>query len=230
VSRTRWERAGAICGLVFIALIVATFFLPATPDLDTPVQEAIADIAADEDGLLLSFYLGGLAAIPLIGFLGAMWSISRRPEGATMLSGALAVAGGAFVALILAGNGGWVTLTMAVDEGVSPQAVEALLVIDNTLFFGAVFAWAALFAVLAIMGIARSGLSPVLGWAAALVVALILVGMLGVFSEDDDGGVLGGIVFVGFLLSLLWILVTSVLVLMGREAGRPVPAVAEQAA
>jgi hypothetical protein len=39
---------------------------------------------------------------------------------------------------------------------------------------------------------------------------------LGVFSEDDEGGVLGGIFFIGILVNFLWILATSIVMLRTR--------------
>jgi hypothetical protein len=211
---SRLERVGAVCGLAFVALLVATFFTPATPDLDEPIAEAITSIRDDRDGLLLNFYLGGLASVAFIGFIGGLWSRSRRAPGGGTLSGALTAAGATFVALILASNGLFFSLTEAVREDAGEDAVQALLVLDNTLFIGAGFALVALFAVLGLMGVLREGLPPWLGWAAAVIALLLVVGLLGVFSEDDEGGPLGVLVFLGFLLAVVWTLVTSIVMLV----------------
>lgn len=200
MSAGRWERVGAMCGIAFV--LVITFFLPTTPDLDDPVEEAIAAIRDDETGLLANFYVGGLAAIPFIGLLAAVWSRSRRLAGGGPLSGALLVAAGAFTALILASNGSYFTLVAAVDENKSPEAIEALIVLDNTLFVGTVFGYAALFVALALVSIAGA-LPRWLGWLAAAVAVLVVVGLIGVFSEDDEGGPLGVLVFIGFLVGLI---------------------------
>jgi hypothetical protein len=220
-ASTRWERIGAICGIAFVVLLVITFFTPATPDLDDPIEQAIADIQDDENGLLLNFYLGGLAAIAFIGLIAAVWSRSRRLLAEAMPSGALLVAGGAFTALILLSNGTFFTLVAAVDEDSSPQAVEALLVLDNTLFIGAAFGLAALFAAFALVALAGA-LPKWLGWLAAAVAVLVVVGLLGVFSEDDEGGPLGVLVFIGFLLALVWSLATSIFMLTGRDRAEAV--------
>lgn len=218
---SQWERVGALCGLAFVALLVATFFTPSTPDLDEPIAEAIASIRDDRDGLLLNFYLGGLASVAFVGFIGGLWSRSRRGPGGETLSGVLLVAGGIFIALILASNGLFFSLTEAVRENVGEDAVQALLVLDNTLFIGAGFALVALFAVLGLMGIVGEGLPPWLGWFAALIALLIAVGLLGVFSEDDEGGPLGILVFLGFLLAVVWTLATSIVMLMRPQGPGP---------
>ena len=47
-----------------------------------------------------------------------------------------------------------------------------------------------------------------------------LVCLLGLFSEDEEGGVLGGIFFIAVLLNFLWILATSILLLRARTEDR----------
>jgi hypothetical protein len=57
--------------------------------------------------------------------------------------------------------------------------------------------------------------------------ALVLVGFLGIFSESDDGGALGVLVFIGFLAGLAWTLATSIVLLTrspGTAAGSGAPA------
>jgi hypothetical protein len=218
---SQWERVGALCGLAFVALLVATFFTPSTPGLEEPIAEAIASIRDDRDGLLLNFYLGGLASVAFVGFVGGLWSRSRRGPGGGALSGVLLVAGGIFVALILVSNALFFSLTEAVREDAGEDAVQALMVLDNTLFVGAGFALVALFAVLGLMGILGEGLPPWLGWFAAVIALLVAVGLLGVFSEDDEGGPLGILVFLGFLLAVVWTLATSIVMLMRPQAAEP---------
>jgi hypothetical protein len=82
VETARWERIGAICGIVFVVLVLISFFTPSTPAIDDPIGEAIAEIADDETGILLGIYVGGLSAIAFLPFLGALWRLLRRRDEA----------------------------------------------------------------------------------------------------------------------------------------------------
>jgi hypothetical protein len=143
VAAARWERVGAIFGIAFVVLIVVSFFTPSTPNIDDPIGEAEAAIRDDEDGLLLSVYLGGLASIAFLPFLSTLWRVLRRDEEGGVFSGALLAAGILTVAGVLAANGAVASLVVAVDEGFSNEAVQALIALDNTLFLAALFGFAA---------------------------------------------------------------------------------------
>ena len=106
-------------------------------------------------------------------------------------------------------------------RGSTPSAVEALLALDNTLFLGTAFSFAAFFGAVAVAVLGTRALPAWLGWVAAVAGALIVVGLLGVFSDDDEGGAVGVLVFIGFLLGLAWTLATSIVMLMRRPAATP---------
>jgi hypothetical protein len=57
-----------------------------------------------------------------------------------------------------------------------------------------------------------------LGWLAALTAVLLLVSLAGVFEDPTDEGVLSFAGFIGFVLLLVWLLATSVVLLL--RAGR----------
>jgi hypothetical protein len=69
--------------------------------------------------------------------------------------------------------------------------------------------------------LATRALPAWLGWVAAAIAVLNVVGLLGLFSDDDEGGALGVLVFIGFLLGLAWTLATSIVMLMRRPAATP---------
>jgi hypothetical protein len=221
MSSERYDRVGAICGIAFVVLVVITFFLPATPEIDDPIAEAIADVRDDEDGIMASVYLGGLAAIVFLPFLGVLYGLLRRAEAARSgFSVAALVAGAVTTAGVVIGNGVIASVVAAVDEDYDPQAVEALLALDNTVFLGTAFAFAAFYLAVAVVILATRALPRWLGWAAVVIGVLIVVGLLGVFSEESDGGPLGFLVFIGFLAGLLWTLAVSIVILTrSRRAG-----------
>jgi hypothetical protein len=218
----RYVRVGAIFGIAFVVLVLVTFFLPSTPEIDDPIAEAIEAVRDDEDGLWAGVYIGGLSGIAFFPFLGALYGLLRRADGRAGAFAVAALAAGAVTtAGVLLSNGVIASLVEAVDEEFDPSAVEALLALDNTLFFGTAFSFAAFFGAVAVAVLDTKALPAWLGWVAALVGALIVVGLLGLFSEDDDGGALGALVFIGFLLGLAWTLATSIVLLARRPAATP---------
>jgi hypothetical protein len=45
-----------------------------------------------------------------------------------------------------------------------------------------------------------------------------VIAFLSIFSEDDDGGVLGGIFFAAILVNFIWILAASMVLLRDQAA------------
>ena len=218
----RYVRVGAIFGIAFVVLVFITFFLPSTPEIDDPIAEAIAAVQDDEDGLWASVYVGGLSGIAFFPFLGALYGLLRRPDGRPDAFAVAALAAGTVTtAGVLLSDGVVASLVESVNEGFDPSAVEALLALDNTLFLGTAFSFAAFFGAVAVAVLGTRALPAWLGWVAAVAGALIVVGLLGVFSDDDEGGAVGVLVFIGFLLGLAWTLATSIVMLMRRPAATP---------
>lgn len=218
MSGKLWQQAGAVGGFLFVALLLVTFFTPGTPDTDTPTAQIGTEVADDSTGLLVNAYLGGLSQVAFLVFLAALWTALRRAEpepGASIL----ALLGGVATALgILIATGVTLALVFASEDNREPAAIRALFELDTTVFIGVGFVLAAFFAGVALSAIPTGALPRALGWAAAAIALLFLVGLLGIFSDDDEGGVLGILVFIGFLATLVWVLAVSVVLLRGARA------------
>ena len=217
-----WQRVGALSGLLFFVTVVASFFTPDTPDADDPTAEIVSTIADDRTAHILSVYLTGLASLLFLVFVGALWSRLRAAEADRGASILVALGGVGTAALVLIANGAFLALIEAADEGREPAAVRALFELDEVIFLS--FGWtsAAFYLGAALSSLATRSLPRWLGWGAALIAALFVIASLGVFSKDDEGGALGFVFFLVFLLNLLWILATSILMLRERPAARPV--------
>ena len=217
MSERQWQRIGAIGGLVFFVLVVVSFFTPSTPDLDTPTFEVRSDVAEDRTGLIFSVYIGSLAAAAFLVFAGGLWSLFQR-AGAAGAGVVTLVAASVTSALVIAANGVLLGLVYASEDNRAPTVVEALFQLDNTMFVPPFFALAAFHAAAA-LGIVATGVLPRwLGWISALVALAYVVGLFGMFDADHEGGALGFLVFIGLLVSLLWVLAISALMLMRRFA------------
>jgi hypothetical protein len=205
-----WERVGAVSGIIFVVVVIASFFTPETPDADDPTSEIVSSIADDRSAHLLSVYLGGLGSLLFLVFVGALWSRLRAAEADRGPSILVALGGVGTAVIILVANGVFMALIEAADESREPAAVRALFELDEVLFIGIGWTVAAFYAGAALSSLATGSLPRWLGWAAAALAVLFVFALLGIFSEDDEGGVLGIVFFIGILLNFLWILATSI--------------------
>jgi Domain of unknown function (DUF4386) len=217
MTRT-WERIGAVSGILFFAAVVASFFTPETPDADDPTAEIVNSIADDRTAHLLTVYLQGIGSLLFLAFVGALWSRLRRAEADRGPSTLVALGGVGSAVIILVSSGVFLALIEAADEGREPAAVRALFELDEVVFIVIGWTSAAFYAGAGLSSLSTRSLPRWLGWIAATLAALFVVALLGIFSEDDEGGVLGAIFFAGILVNFLWILATSIVML--RESPR----------
>jgi hypothetical protein len=208
-----WERVGALSGILFFAAVVASFFTPETPDADDPTAEIARSIADDRTAHLLGVYLQGIASLLFLVFVGALWSRLRRAEADRGPSVLVALGGVGSALIILVSSGVFLAHIEAADEGREPAAVRALFELDEIVFIVIGWASAAFYAGVARSSLATGSLPRWLGWIAAALAVVFVVAFLGVFSESDEGGVLGAIFFIGLLVNFLWILAASILML-----------------
>jgi hypothetical protein len=213
-----WERIGAVSGILFFVAVVASFFTPETPDADDPTAEIVRSIADDRSAHLVSVYLQGLGALLFLVFVGALWARLRRAEADRGPSILVALGGVGTAVIILISSGVFLALIEAADEGREPAAVRALFELDEMLFIVIGWTSAAFYAGAALSSLPTGSLPRSLSRVAAGLATLLVVGLLGIFSEADDGGVLGVVFFVGVLVNFLWILATSIVML--RTEGR----------
>ena len=218
MPRTSWERIAATSGILFVVVLVASFFTPETPDADDPTAEIVETVADDRSGLLTGAYLGSLAALLFLIFTAGLWTSLRRREPEPGPSVLVLLGGLGSSLIVLIANAATVALVYAADEGREPEAVRALFELDESLFLGVAMTSAAFYGGVALSALATRSLPAWLAWLAAALAIAFPVALLGIFSEDEEGGVLGGIFFAAFLVNVVWILAASIVLLTRREA------------
>jgi len=216
-----WERVGAVAGILFFVAVVANFFTPETPDADDPTAQIVSEIADDRTGLLAGVYLLGLGSLLFLVFVGALWSRLRRMEVERGPSILVALGGIGTAVIVLMAAGVLLAVVEAADEGREAASVRALFELDEVLFIVLGWTSAVFYAGVALSSLPTRSLPAWLGWIAAALAVVFPVAFLGVFSEDDEGGVLGVIFFIGLLVNFLWVLATSIVML--RPAAEAVP-------
>jgi hypothetical protein len=222
----RWALWGAASGIAFFVLVVASFFTPDTPDADDPTSEIASSIAGDRGAHLFSAYVSFLATLFFLAFTAALWSRLRAAEPERGPSVLVLLGGLGSAMMILVANGVFLALIEAADEGREPEAVRALLELDQTMFIGIAITSAAFYGGAALSALQTRSLPIWLGWVAAVLAVVFPLVLLAIFSKSDQGGVLGGVFFVAVLVNFLWVLATSIVML--RDARRTAAADASE--
>ena len=134
-----------------------------------------------------------------------MWS--RLSYTGAVLIAAIAVVGSAFSEV----------LSQGVAEDLSDDTLVALARFD-TVIFTALKTWGSALALAAAsVVILRSGvLAKWIGWFGAAGALLFVIGALWILGEDDEG-FLGAFFFIGLLISVLWVLVVSIVMIRSDE-------------
>jgi hypothetical protein len=214
-----WQRLGALSGIIFFAIVIASFFTPETPDEDDPTAEIVSSFADDRTGHLVSVYLGGVASLLFLVFVAALWSRLRAAEVDRGPSTLVALGGLGTAVIVLLGNGVLFALVEAAHDGREPEAVRALFQLNDTLFLGIGWTSAAFYLGAALSSLSTGSLPRWLGWTAAVLALVFVVGFLGIFSESDQGGALGAVFFIGLAVNFLWILAASIVMLRTGPPG-----------
>jgi hypothetical protein len=203
LSTSRWERFAPLTGVVFFVLIAITLALSNdTPDTDSSTADTVSYWSAHDSRLIASAIIGTFAVIFFIWFGGSLRSALLRAEGGEGRLSTLAFAG-ILVIGITGGIGSSLTFVVAdTVNDVPAEATQALSVLSED-FFLPFLAGIALFMFATGLCVLRhGGLPRWLAWAAIVI---------GVVSVTPVG-------FIGFVLSFIWVPVTSI-VLYLRGAG-----------
>lgn len=213
------ERPLALAGIVFVVLMLISAFLPGSPPKpDDPTAKVVKFVVDKNDQLRWAAFVGLLAALVLLGWLGAVWRTMRRAEGGTPLL-AVGAALGAVLAAALFTIGGIVMSVVAIvgPAGLGPTNTRFFYVLFNALGSGGAMALALFIGAFASVIIETGVLPRVMGWLGVLVALILLAAGGGVASTRDVFFVLG---LVGFVAAAIWIAVTSVLMFRADGGAR----------
>jgi hypothetical protein len=220
-SWDNWWRAGGVFGLIFVILfIIGGIGLAGdTPTRDDSIEEIRAYFQDDGDIYLIGDYISGLAFvfffIPYLVIL--RWVLGSR-EGWPALGSWLTVLGGVLmVALGGAGAMTFGTLALSADNSEIDDSSVRLLVEMNSYAFSLFAYGMALFTASASIVVLRTGV--LWRWLAAiglLAAVLLIIGASWPIDGDEEGALaIPG--FIGAPLTLLWIIISSVNLLLMKE-------------
>src|SRR6266487_3537494 len=192
----RWSRWAPLTGIVFAALIIASFAISgSTPGVKATGQHVVTFFTDHKGRQQASGFLGLYAVVFFLFFAAALRGYLRRahPEAATLAAMSL---GGAV--LLAVGGAIFASITIALSDApdkLGPDAAQALNVLNNDMF-APLIAGTCVFMIANAIATIRWGVLPAwLGWI-GIVIAIVAVTPIGFF---------------GFLATVVWVIVVSVL-------------------
>jgi uncharacterized membrane protein YhaH (DUF805 family) len=214
-----WERWVPATGIAFVVLIVITFFLPPkAPPKAKDLQDEIAAYYSDHrTAILIAAYLAGLALILFIWFT-AILARRLRNAGEPRLGATVLVAGAATVGVAAVMDTIVTALSWRVADDANSDTVKAIFEIQSALMTRI---WFPIAALIIAVGIAewRTQRRPLWYVAGCLVIALFLLVTGAAWAREGFFSPTGvpSMPFIAIILFLIWVLVTSVLLL--RDEG-----------
>ena len=210
---SKWERWGALGGILFVVLVAVSAFLPGSPPKPSDSPTKIVEFVADNgDALRWAAYIGGLAVIPLFWWLGSVWRLMRQGEGGSPRL-AVAALGGAVFASVMAGLAGILLAVLPIVglRSIGPEGIRFFYILSSNLGFATVFGVAVFVGAFSLV-IVRSLVLPGLIGALGLLVALVaIVGGAAVATTEDT---IFYFAFAAFIAFLVWVLIVSILMLL----------------
>jgi len=211
MDEAKFEKWGALAGVVFVVLaVVGSLIAGSPPKVSDPDLEIVRFTRDNQDALRIGAYLGGLGAVFFLFFLGVVWTRLRRAEGGDGRLAGTASMGG-IVAIAIAAVGIGISAYGALHPAESAGTYRLSAVV-----FGFVGFASLVFVEATSIVILRTKFLPAwMGWIGGLVALLWLVAGATVATENDTIFVIG---FVAFLAWALWLVALSVLLFRSADA------------
>src|SRR5262245_35173595 len=215
-----WERWARGAGIAFVVFAVLAFVVGGEPPgVGDPAEDVVSYYDGDRGQVLLSSFFVAVALGFWIWFVAAVAnSLRERGEGrvAATMVGAVA----AFVSVQLVGTALNAVLAYSVAGDGDPGVTKALFDLTWTVDVVAAVP-SAVFFLAASVGLRRTSMVPDwLGWAGIGVAGLFVLRLTN-WASDGFWSPTGEYILILIPLSLLWILVTSVILVRAAPAREP---------
>ncbi len=222
----QWWRVGGMFGIGFVVifLIGGIFLTGDTPQRDDSIEDIRKFFADDGEMYLVGDYMTGIAFIFFfLPYLVTLRWVLGSGEGWPPIWSWLTVIGGVSV-VVIGGTRSVFFGALAISEGnpdvIDDAAVRLLMEMSTYAFTGFSFTLG-LFVASASLVVLRTGV--LWRWLAALgllAAVLLIVGAAWPIDGDEEGA-LAIMGFIGAPLTLLWILISSIAMIMMKEEPAP---------
>jgi hypothetical protein len=211
----KWERYGALGGIVFVVMVVATIVISGSSPMASDSPAKILKYFHDnQDGIKVASFVSALAAVPILLWAGSLWARLHRSGDTQFRLAIIAVLG-----LLLGGTGNLTQTALNATVVLELKNVGA----NEAKFF---FVLAQGFNAAGAIGLAVLVLAPSLavfrfrafpvwvGWIGVLDgIAFLIAG----YSLATTGDAIGAFGFAAFILWAIWIIITSIIMFRAKE-------------
>jgi hypothetical protein len=213
VDDSKWERWGALGGILFVVLVAISAILPGNPPRTSDSPAKIANFITDhDDAIRWAAYVGGLAVIALFWWLGSVWRLMRRGEGGSPMLTVTALGGAVFAsAMATIGAVSLAVIPVIGTHTFENAQIRYFYILSTNLAIATEFGAAVFVGAFSLLMIRRRVLPPIMGWLGLIVALLGVIGGPTVSSTRD---VFFYLAFAGFVSFLVWALIVSILMLL----------------
>jgi hypothetical protein len=213
---TRWERYGALGGIVFVVLVVASIVVTGGNAMASDsVSKIVKYFNDNQDGIKVGAFLSVIASVPIIVWAGSLWSRLHRVGDVHNRLALIAVLG------LLIGGVGNLTQT-AVNAGVALELntitrnnVKFFFVLSQAFGAGGLVGIAVLVLAVSVAAFRLGAFPRWVGFLGAIDGIVFLVAAYSIATTSDAIGTLG---FVAFILWAIWLIATSVVMYRANYA------------
>jgi len=218
MKTSRWERYGAVSGIAFVGLFLATLFLGSPTDYGDPAAEVASYYREDQREVQVSVALWTAGLFFFLWFLGALRNVLRSAEGAPGALSTIAFGAGLLSAGFLGLTAAFVAAAAARADDVDPELTRMIDDLTYIVLAPGSFAVVAFLLASALVALRSEGMPAWLGWLALIpaVAQALSVGI--VFTDRAPFGGSGLFYVVGTLGLLAWVLAVSIVLL--RRSGQ----------
>lgn len=208
MDESKWERWGALGGVLFVVLVIASIVATggnAKPS-DSP-SKILKYFSDNKDGIKVSAYLSVLASVPIIWWAGSLWARLHRVGDRHNRLAVIAVLG-----LLIAGVGNLtqnaVSAGVALDlRSVGASEAKFFYVLSGAFGAGGLVGIAVLVFAVSVAAFRLHAFPAWVGWLGIVDGVVMLVAAYSIATTSDAINTFG---FVGFILWAVWIIATSV--------------------
>ncbi|HXY94293.1 MAG TPA: hypothetical protein VEP49_17575 [Acidimicrobiia bacterium] len=211
----RWERYGALGGIVFVVLVVVSIFVPGSTPMASDSPAKILKYFHDhQDAIKVASFVGVLASVPILLWAGSLWARLHRAGDRQFRLGLIAVLG-----LLLGGAGNLTqtatTAAVALElKNVGPTEAKFFFVLGQG-FSSAGAIGLAVLVLATSMAVFRFQAFPKwVGWIGVLDGVLFLIASYSIATTGDAIGAFG---FASFIVWAIWLLITSVIMFRAKD-------------
>jgi len=205
---SKWERWGALGGVLFVVLVIASIIATggnAKPS-DSP-SKILKYFSDNKDGIKVSAYLSVIASVPIIWWAGSLWARLHRVGDRHNRLAVIAVLG-----LLIGGVGNLtqnaVSAGVALDLGsVGASAAKFFYVVSGAFGAGGLVGIVVLVFAVSVAAFRFHAFPAWVGWLGVVDGIVMLVAAYSIATTSDSINTFG---FVGFTLWAVWIVATSV--------------------